>query len=99
MAYHPCKRSLSRGWMAALYEEKGAYPSWASFPASLNKTLWEIWEHPLVLDLTSVKTPDRCTSRTIGIIPGRSADAQLEGSGKVILVFKAKLFAYLLYFQ
>lgn len=56
-------------------------------------------EHPLVLDLTSVKTPDRCTSRTIGIIPGRSADAQLEGSGKVILVFKAKLFAYLLYFQ
>ena len=35
-------------------EEKGAYPSWASFPASLNKNRWGDMEHPLVLDLTSV---------------------------------------------
>jgi hypothetical protein len=71
-------------------------------------------ERTLILNLTSVTqvgassgrfnsaaspSSDRGASRTIRIIPRRSADAHLEASGKVILVFEAKLLAYLLYFQ
>ena len=49
MAYHPCKRSLSRGWMAALLRGKGSISVMGVFSGIPQQNPLGDMEHPLVL--------------------------------------------------
>ena len=57
MAYHPCKRSLPPGaGMAALLRGKGSISVVGVFSGIPQQNPLGDMEHPLVLDLTSVRT-------------------------------------------